>query len=108
VAPQPEIDVAKNARMVEWLKAELAGGVAGLLHALVKGRREEALDALAEIVIAAFLLGRRLGIPFARLEMKIEAALHANIQQGHQVEEWFGDLTALTERFRSDRGERDG
>ncbi len=94
-----EIDIAKNARTIEWLKSELLNGVASLFKALLKGKEDAITDSLANIVIASYVLARRLGINFARLETKVENKLDLNIQEDHEVEKWYGDLTALRHHF---------
>lgn len=92
---KPELDIARNVRTIEWLKAELVGGVSSLFKALLKNSEEAILDALAKVVIACYLLGKRLGIGFSRLDMKIESNVTANIAKAHEIEQWYGDFSAL-------------
>lgn len=90
-----DIDIARNVRIIEWLKAELAGGVASLFRAMLAGGDEAILDALAGVVVGCYLLGGRLGFNYARLDLKVEGKIRAGIQEGHELDKWSGDLTAL-------------
>jgi hypothetical protein len=92
---KPELDIARNVRTIEWLKAEMVGGVSALFKALMKNSEEAILEALATVVIAAYLLGKRLGIPFSRLDVKIEAKVSANIAKHHEIEQWYGDFSGF-------------
>lgn len=90
-----DADAARGARTIEWLKAELVSGSAAVFRAMVKNSEDAVIEALANIVVAAYILGRRLGIPFSRLEMKVESKVKANIEENHAIEQWYGDFTAL-------------
>ncbi|MEW6724963.1 MAG: MazG-like family protein [Bacillota bacterium] len=103
MAQEREIDIAKNIRTIEWLKTELLSGVSGLFKALLRGTEESAADALSGLVITAYTLARRLGIPFSRLEARIENRLRMNVEQGHEIERWYGDLSALAKHFEERR-----
>jgi hypothetical protein len=43
----------------------------------------------------AYLLGKRVGVSFHTVDTKIKAQLLANINNGHEVERWYGDLSDL-------------
>jgi len=58
------IDVAKNLKIIEWLKAEMVDSVGALFKALLKTGNDAAADALAAIIIVAYLLGKRVGVSF--------------------------------------------
>lgn len=90
------IDIARNAKTIEWLKAELIGGVSALFKAMLKNHEEAITDSLANIVVACYLLGKRMGITFSRLDIKIENKVAVNITKGHEIEQWYGDFTALS------------
>lgn len=98
------VDIAKSARMLEWLRAELVGNAAGVLRQMLTGNEAGTIDALAGSVIASYLLARRLGVPFAVLENQILARLQENVDSGHEAEEWYGDLSALADYFQKTRG----
>jgi hypothetical protein len=85
--------IAKNIRVVEWLKADLLTSLAVLYKGMLRGSEEKLLDALSGIIIACYVLGRRLGFTFSRIDMTVEAKLKQGINEGHEVEKWYGDLT---------------
>ncbi len=91
----PELDIARNARAVEWLEAELVHETGSLLHALVKNNGDAAVESLAAVVISAYLLARRLGYGFNRLDASIRARLQASLEQDHELEQWYGDISEL-------------
>ncbi len=103
--PKQDIGIARNIRTIEWLKAELVSGTGDLLRSLARGAEDAILDALASIVITTFILAKRLGIGFATLEVKIENKIKANIEQSHEIEEWFGDFSALARYLEESRGD---
>ncbi|NLG69829.1 MAG: hypothetical protein GX496_09795 [Firmicutes bacterium] len=90
---------AKNLRAIEHLKAEMAAALANLYRAMLRASDEAVTEALAALVIAGYLLARRLGISPARLDMKIETRLRTTMAQGHELEQWYGDFTALYRHF---------
>ncbi|HZW82351.1 MAG TPA: MazG-like family protein [Candidatus Deferrimicrobium sp.] len=91
-----EVDVVKNHRTIEWLKSELVSSIGGLFKAVIAGGDDMVVDFLARIITSTYLLGRRLGLSFARVDLKIEHNLKSNIANDHELEEWYGDLSALT------------
>ena len=70
-------DIARNIKTIEWLKTELIA------------------DSLANIVVGCYLLGKRLGLPYGALDEKIGEKVKANLEQGHEIEAWYGDFTLL-------------
>ncbi|WP_031514303.1 MazG-like family protein [Desulfofalx alkaliphila] len=101
-SPNQESGIAKNIRIIEWLKADILSSAAALFKAMVKGSEERILDALASLIISTYVLGRRLGINFSRLDIKVESKLRESIDENHQVERWYGDLSELLQ-YRSDK-----
>ena len=75
-----EIDVAKNLKTIEWLKAELAASVGGLFKALLKTGNDAVADALAAIIIVAYILGRRVGMRFQLIDATITSKLSEKIK----------------------------
>jgi len=92
------IDVTKNIKMIEWLKSELLTAIASLYELLVKGAKESQdaiVDVLANIILVTYLLGRRLGVNFSRIDMKLEDKIKLGVLEKHKIEEWYGDLSEL-------------
>jgi len=99
-----QVGIAKNVRAIEWLKAELAGQMGALLRSLLAGREEDILDAMASLIVVVYVMANRLGLGFARLDTKVEQHLLANVRNQHQLETWYGDLSALRTHRRKDKG----
>ena len=95
-----EIDIARNVRAIEWLEAELVHETGSLFHALIKNSEEAALDSLSAVVISAYLLAKRLGYGFARLDNKVRSRLQANLEQDHELEQWYGDISEFLQHMR--------
>lgn len=91
--------IAKNIKVIEWLKADLMASTSSLFKAMLRGSEERLLDALASIVMTCYILGRRLGINFSRLDLRVEAKLRQGIDDDHEVEKWYGDLSSLLKYF---------
>lgn len=89
------VDIARNIRVIEWLKAELVGTIAALFKAMVKNSEELIEDALASMVVTVYVLARRLGVSFAQLDVRVESKVRNAIKDKHEVEDWYGDMTAL-------------
>jgi len=96
------VDIARNVRAIEWLEAELVHETGSLLRALVKNNEEVALDSLAAVAISTYLLARRLGYGFARLDGKIRARLQSSLAQDHELEQWYGDISELLQHARGE------
>jgi len=102
MARDGEFDIAKNVRLVEWLKSELLTSIAELFRLLansVRGSQDALADCLASVIVAAYLLGKRLGIPYHLIDSKIEGKIRLGIIEEHDVEKHYGDLTLLSEHF---------
>ncbi|HHW91822.1 MAG TPA: hypothetical protein GX735_03895 [Firmicutes bacterium] len=93
--PQGEFDLARNIRTIEWLKTQILEQTSFLFKAMLQGSEEKILEALAGIIITLCVLTRRLGLSFARLEKKILQQVKTNVEAEHEVEKWYGDLSAF-------------
>lgn len=97
---ETELDITKNLRAIDWLKTELLGAVTLVFRAAIKGSEEIIADALAQVILIVYLLGRRLGIGFATLDNKLLGLVRHGIADEHELEKWYGDLSALDEYLR--------
>lgn len=91
------IHIAKNLKVLEWLKSEILDQVAGLYRYMMHGKYERAIDCLASLTVAVYVMARRIGFSFRDLESAVLKKLRENVRDGHQMEEWYGDLSALDE-----------
>ncbi|SKC88316.1 MazG-like family protein [Maledivibacter halophilus] len=92
------IDIAKNIKIIEWLKSELLSSLASLFELLVKGikGRQEAIgDILANIILVTYVLARRLGMSYSNLDMRVNDKIKLGVLEDHKIESWFGDLSEL-------------
>jgi hypothetical protein len=96
----PDINIVKNVRTIEWIKAEIVSGVGALFKAMVKNNEEMILDSLAALVMGCYFLGKRLSIPYHKLDAKITERLESSQLQEHEIEEWYGDVTNLEHFFK--------
>ncbi len=90
-----EPEVAKNITVVEWLKADLITSLSALYKSMLRGSEERLLDALSGIIVTCYVLGRRMGLTFSRIDVAVESKLRQGIEESHEVEKWYGDLTML-------------
>lgn len=93
--PSGEVDIARNIQAIERLRTDLLSLVAALGRAMLKGAMDQILDALAGIIITVYLLGRRLGISFSRLEARLGEKLAEHTGDPLELEQRYGDITAL-------------
>ncbi|HHW61778.1 MAG TPA: hypothetical protein GX404_07725 [Syntrophomonadaceae bacterium] len=96
-----EVDMATNLRVIEWLKTELLDAVSTLFRSLLKNSKEMTADALATIIISTYLLGSRVGISFHTIDFIIKHKLNNSINEVHEIEPWYGDLTELKQYMES-------
>ncbi|MDA8346520.1 MAG: MazG-like family protein [Thermaerobacter sp.] len=91
--------LARHLKVIDWLKAELVGGVAALFKATALGSQDAIADALSSILLTTYVLGRRLGVSFAQLELRAALRARELAHGGHEVERTYGDLSALQKHF---------
>lgn len=99
-----EVDIAAAARAIDWLQAELVGSAGAVLRGMAARSDEAATEALAAVVASAYILGRRLGVPFERLDQEAVQRLKAHVAEGHELERRYGDLSALAGYLEDRRG----
>ena len=99
MAIKGDLEITKNLKMVEWLKAELVQSVGALFKSLLNVSAEASADALAAVIILAYLLGSRVGVPFAALDREVKQKLGHSLTAAHQGDSWHQDMTALSEHL---------
>lgn len=104
---EPEIDITRNVKIIEWLKSQLLMDIAVLFKNLAAGAREEVRDAVADaianIIIVAYLIGKRLGITYNSIELKMQKKIRLGIIEEHDVEKYHGDLSELSHHLSLNR-----
>lgn len=90
-----DVNVVKSIKALEWVKTEILNNVAHLFKVLLHNEFEKALSVIAKIIINCFLLGKRLGLNYGQIDMEINKQASELAEKGHQLEEWYGDISAL-------------
>ncbi|WHH57552.1 MazG-like family protein [Petroclostridium sp. X23] len=102
-----DLDITRNIKMIEWLKSELLTDIAALFKALMNGMKDDAQDILAEtisnLIVICYLLGKRLGISYHMIDLKMEDKLRLGIIEGHELEKSYKDLSELSKHLNSTR-----
>ena len=105
-----EIDITRNIKMIEWLKSEMLTDVASLFKILVNGAKQEVhdtiSDTLSNIILICYLLGRRLGVSYNAIEMKIENKIRLGLVENHDVEKYYSDISELAKHLNCSRSKR--
>lgn len=95
-----DIDIIKNMRTVEWLKAQLLKNVANLYSILALGEdntQENLEDSISNLILESLLLGKRLGLSYENIERALKENIKINLIEEHKIEKWYGDLSGLLE-----------
>lgn len=105
-----DIDITRNIKMIEWLKSEILTDIANLFKTLVNGMKEEVhgpvSDTLSNIILISYLLGKRLGLSYNIIELKIENKIKLGLLEHHEVEKYYGDLSELSRHLTSSRSKQ--
>ncbi|WP_124728573.1 MazG-like family protein [Staphylospora marina] len=95
--PERGIQFAKSIKVVDWLKTEILDQVASLFKGIHHASQSAMIDSLSGLVISIYVLARRMGFSFRELDQAVVHKARDLAQNGHQLEEWYGDLSALDE-----------
>ncbi len=98
--PEHDVDLAKRAKVIEWLKTEIVDHVARLLKGIWQGSSHQISDGLASLIASGYILGRRLGIHYRSLDEAIVEKLEKLRKEGHQLEDWYQDISSLEDHLR--------
>lgn len=88
-------NITRGLKTIELLKCELVDGISSLFKAMIPNQEKKIINALVRIIISVYLLARRLGISFDRIDQEMNEEIQELIDDQHEVEEWFGDLSSL-------------
>lgn len=95
-----DVDLAKRAKIIEWLKTELVDQLAHLLKGMWEGSHTKIVDGLSSLIACCYILGRRLGISSRSLDEAVLDKMKKHREEGHQLEEWYGDISAVEDHLR--------
>lgn len=102
-----DIDIIKNMRTVDWLKAQLLSNVANLYSTLAHGEentRENLEDSISNVILESLLLGKRLGLSYEGINKALKENIKINLIEEHKIEKWYGDLSSLLEYLNQQKG----
>lgn len=97
-----EIDIIKNMKTIEWLKAEILSNISHLYQDMANNEdtsRESLEDLISNIILESYILGKRLGIDYKSLDRALKSNIKINLVQEHKIEKWYGDLSSLKEHI---------
>lgn len=94
-----DINSESNLRVIEWLKAELAESQGLLFKSFLKADNEAIADALSNIIILCYVLGKRAGINYQSIDMHIMHKVNGTVSEAIEAEQMYGDLTELKKYF---------
>ena len=103
MARNRDLSIARNIRVIEWLKSELLEAVSQLFKSFINNQEELLLLSLARVKLTVYLLGKRAGINFTRVDEQLEIMVQQQLASGHEVEEWYGDLSLLKQHLASQK-----
>lgn len=90
-----EMDVAKKAKVIDWMKTEMTDQLAHLFRGLWEGKQEKITDSLASLVVSCYVLARRIGLSYRELDEAVAEKVKSHAGDEHQLEQWYGDMSAL-------------
>ncbi len=91
-----EVDVVKGLRAIEELKVGLIQAQWQIQHGTLSGSETEMLQGLADLVGMSYLMARRLGFDFSRLDrMLLQRLEDIKNEDEMNLEKQWGDLSLL-------------
>ena len=86
--PERGMQIAKNLKVIDWLKTEILDQIANLFKGLHHANQHLILDSLASLVVVSYVLARRVGISLPQLDQAVVSKPREHIREGHQLENW--------------------
>jgi hypothetical protein len=81
--------------VIDWLKTEVLDQIATLFKGIHYANQHMIIDSLSSLAISVYVLARRMGFSFRELDQAVSQKLREHAREGHQLEEWYGDLSSL-------------
>ncbi|HLR36261.1 MAG TPA: MazG-like family protein [Tissierellales bacterium] len=97
-----DINIIKNLKTIEWLKAEQLSSVAELFQVLNYGdedSKEEIINIISNTILISYLLGKKLGISYEKMDANIQNKLRLSLAEENNRREWVEDLSGLLAYF---------
>lgn len=96
---QKDLDIAKNIKLIEWMRTELLDNVSGLFRGFQQGSEVLLRDCLVNIVILCYLLAKRLGLRYSQFDDLIVNRIKDNEIPAQNTDVWQTDLAILEQHF---------
>lgn len=96
---EKKFNIGKNIHIIESLKSEILSEVSSVFSITLQHTKEipkRLADILPNIILLTYLLGKRLGISYQAMDLKIQSKLKIGILENHESIEWHSDLTELS------------
>ena len=91
-----EVDVVKGLKAIEEIKVEMLKAQWAMQEGSLQGSESEMLQGLAELVALSYLLTRRLGFDFSKLDRTLLQRLEEwKAEDHHKLETQWGDISLL-------------
>mgnify|MGYP001225700921 CR=1 FL=1 len=101
--PEKQVFIAKQRKVVDELKTEMVERLAAVFRGVHEADGDVVAEQMAAMLLLQYVLARRLGIPFHRLEENMLQQIRIHKQMGHPLEADFGDWSVLEEYMMSKR-----
>lgn len=95
--PESGVQFAKNIKIIDWLKTEIFVQVANLSKGLYHANQLLIIESLSSLIVATYVLARRIGFSYREMDQAVIEKLREHTKDGHQLEQWYGDLSTLDE-----------
>lgn len=95
--PEHKLQFAKNVKIIDWLKTEVIGQVSNLCKGLYHANQLMIIESLSGLIVTTYVLARRVGFSYRELDQAVIEKLREHTREGHQLEQWYGDLSTLEE-----------
>ncbi|NLW16419.1 MAG: hypothetical protein GX033_02000 [Firmicutes bacterium] len=94
-----DFDIGRNIKAIDWLRTEIVVNAGLVCRALQNAKDELVLQALANTMLSCYLMARRLGYSFSRLEQEVQKRTRQAQLDNHELEQWYNDLSNLIEHL---------
>lgn len=95
--PERGVQFAKSVKVIDWLKTEILDQLANLFKGIHHANQHVIIDSLSSLIVSTYVLARRIGFSYRELDQAVMEKLREHIREGHQLEQWYGDLSTLEE-----------
>lgn len=95
--PERGVQFAKSVKVIEWLKTEILDQIANLFRGILHANQHMMIDSLSGLIISVYVMARRMGFSFRELDQAVIQKLREHVHEGHQLEQWYSDLSSLEE-----------